>query len=94
MDCEAEGTSKPYASRPEPVPLDCYPEVIAEVATNLSNSTELNGTDAVSLWNWLLRFGSASRGLQQEFALWVEWMANYHPPPLGGDLRHPCQPPD
>ena len=76
---EAEGTFEPYASYPEPVPLDCDPEAIKKVTAKLSSSARLIGTDALTFRKWLLRFGLASRKLRQEFALWLEWMIICHP---------------
>ena len=75
-------TFKPYAYTPEPVPVACTHEVVEQAAGRLSGAT--GGVDWIGqrvpnelvLPVWCGVWG----GLCNEIALWVEWLANTHPP--------------
>jgi hypothetical protein len=74
------GSFEEYPSIPEPLPLEITDEVVSVVGSRLSGGAGPGGTDAVSLRNWLLRFGKESEALRLEFAKLAEWLANSHPP--------------
>ena len=71
-----------YPATPKAIPIDITAETVEAVASKLSGAAGPGGVDAVALQNWLLRFGSESEQLRQEFAEWTRWLANTHPPGL------------
>ena len=65
---------------PEMVPVDIIDDVVTAVAGRLSGGAVTGGTDLVSLQNWLLRFGVASKKLRLLVAEFGEWLLNGRPP--------------
>ena len=74
------GSFEPHPSLPQPLPLEVTDEVVVKVASRLSGGAGPSGIDAVSLRNWLLRFGKESEALRISLAKFAEWMANGAPP--------------
>eukprot|EP00957_Ditylum_brightwellii_P045845 3478240-Ditylum_brightwellii.AAC.1 len=69
-----------YDRVPEVVPLDFTQGSVAHVASHMCGSGGPLGQDAVTLSNWLLRFGVASEELREEIALLADWLSNGSPP--------------
>jgi hypothetical protein len=74
------GSLEAYPSTPQPLPLEITDEVVPIVASRLSGGAGPGGTDAVSLRNWLMRFGKESEALHLELAKLADYLANSHPP--------------
>ena len=85
-------TKHPDARLPTVANMDTYPEFppdlvpvyitnnkVAEVGGRLSRGEGRGGTDSVTLQNWLLHFGAASRELRLIVAYFVEWLSNGRP---------------
>lgn len=53
---------------------------MADVAKRLSGSGGAGGIDAVSLGDWLLRYGQGSSRLRDSLAKLAEWLSNHSPP--------------
>jgi hypothetical protein len=54
--------------------------VVEKVSLSLSGSAGPGWTNAVDLWDWLLRFGKESDAFWEEMAAWASWLANSNPP--------------
>jgi len=65
---------------PAVIPVVITAETVERVASKLSGTAGLGGTDAVNLWNWLLHFGMESEALCKEMASWAMWLTNESPP--------------
>jgi len=65
---------------PAVVPVTITELTVEKVASQLSGTAGLGGTDAVDLRNWLLQFGEESKAFREEMALWANWLGNDTPP--------------
>ena len=73
-------TFEAYPSCPDRVPLHFTGDVVERVASQLHGAAGPSGVDAISLANWLLRFGTESFRLRMEIAFFTQWLANDSPP--------------
>jgi len=72
---------EPYEEGPpDSVPVEVTAEIVESVASKLSGGAGPGGTDAVTLQNWLLRYGVASERLRISLASLGAWLANGNPP--------------
>jgi hypothetical protein len=69
-----------FSEVPDLVDLDITNETVEKVASRLSGSAGVGGSDSHAVSHWLLRFGTASRCLRLAFAKFAEWMSNESPP--------------
>jgi hypothetical protein len=76
---QTNGAFEPYESAPQSVPVDITAELIEEVAPKLSGAAGPGGTDSVTLRNWLLRYGAASKQLRLELASLGSWIVSSNP---------------
>eukprot|EP00957_Ditylum_brightwellii_P035965 2724788-Ditylum_brightwellii.AAC.1 len=60
--------------------MDITVEDVERMASCLSGARGAGSTNAVSLCNWLLRFGASSEELREEMAQWASWLSNSSPP--------------
>ncbi len=77
---DADGAFEPYPDLPASVPVCVTQDDVEAISSCLSGAAGPGGTDAVELFNWLLRFGWESETLRTEMADWTKWLANTHPP--------------
>ena len=74
------GAFEPYARIPCLLPLQYDQDLVKTVANKLGGSASSSRMDAYAFTNLLLWHGQVSKALKEEFALWVEWLSNIHPP--------------
>mgnify|MGYP006186617991 CR=1 FL=1 len=65
---------------PDPIPLDCGPEVVEAVARKLTGAAGCSSVDSALLKSALLRYGKASSELREEMLEWTLWLGNTSPP--------------
>ena len=65
---------------PDPIPLDCSPEVVEAVARKLTGAAGCSSVDSALLKSALLRYGKASSELREEMLEWTLWLGNTSPP--------------
>ena len=76
-----------YEEVPKTVPLDFTEEDVTCVASKLSGAAGALGEEPIELRNLLLCFGCSSEDLIVVVAIFVDWVANYPPPP-GMPIAH------
>ena len=77
---EVDGAFERYEETPAIVPVVISNDIVETVASRLSGAAGPGGTDAEDLKGWLLRYGTYSHALRDEFAALATWLANDHPP--------------
>ena len=70
---------KKYEEVPETVPLDFTEDDITWIASKLSGTAGVLGSEVIELRNWILRFGCASEELRIFIARLEDWMDNSSP---------------
>ena len=65
---------------PDPIPLDCSPEIVEAVARKLTGAAGCSSVDSALLKSALLRHGKASAELREELLDWTLWLGNTSPP--------------
>jgi hypothetical protein len=65
---------------PDPIPINCSPEIVEAVARKLMGAAGCSSVDAALLKSALLRYGKASTELREEMLEWTLWLGNTSPP--------------
>jgi hypothetical protein len=69
-----------YDELPDLVELDIADDIVQLVASQLTGSAGVGGSDSHAVSHWLLRFGEVSKRLRKVFAPFAEWTSNKTPP--------------